>query len=391
MDSQDCVLLKYGELSLKGRNRGRFERELLRNVQVALAGVPGAVQIERRDSVLVLLPGTAARQELVERARHLMGISVVQPAVRVRKTPGAAADAAVELLKDHAGPQRFAVRARRRDKDFALTSEQLAAEVGERVGNELGWPVDLDDPQVEISVEVDRHEVFVSVERHRGQGGLPVGCSGRGLVLLSGGFDSPVAAYRAMRRGLRCEFIHFTGAPLTGPSSTYKAYAHVRQLDRFQGRSRLHVVPIGAAQQELARAGAGRLQTIAHRRLMIRTAEALARRLGAQALITGDSLGQVASQTLSNLTTIDQAATLPLLRPLLTWDKQEIIDEARRIGTAEISPLPDEDCCSLLTPPHPATHTTDAELTELEARIDLGTLIPAVLAKARTFTPPHAA
>ncbi|MEU8223962.1 tRNA uracil 4-sulfurtransferase ThiI [Kribbella sp. NPDC048915] len=387
MNQQDCVLLKYGELVLKGRNRGRFERQLIRNVRRAVADLPDPVDLDRRDSVLVLRSAHATKEDLADRAQYVMGINVVQPAVRVAKRPAAAAAAAVELLRDHSGPRRFAVRARRRDKDFPLTSKQLAAYVGDRVRTEYRWPVDLDDPDVEIAVEVDRSEVFVSILREPGQGGLPVGCSGRAMVLLSGGFDSPVAAYRAMRRGLRCEFIHFTGAPLTGPASAYKAYGHLRQLGRFQGDSRLHVVPLGSAQQELARAGAGRLQTVAQRRLMIRTADALARRLGAQALVTGDSLGQVASQTLSNLAAVEHAATLPLLRPLLGWDKAEIIAEARRIGTAEIAPLPDEDCCSLLTPPYPATAATDEQLKVLEDRIDVRNLVPALLAKAQIFSP----
>ncbi len=381
MRQQWCVLLKYGEMALKGRNKERFERQLLDNLRYSLADLGGPVQIKRRDGVLVL-SAPAYQEELVARARRLIGISVVQPALRVPKDPEAVADAAVELAgKQHPSdpPPRFAVRARRRHKKFPMTSEQFAAFIGARIHTELGWPVDLDTPQVEILVEVDRHEVFLSTERHRGQGGLPVGTSGKALALISGGFDSPVAAYRAMRRGLRCEFVHFSGAPFTGPSSTYKAYALVRQLSAFQGATRLHVIPIGRAQRALATAGAGELQIVAQRRLMVRVADQLAQRLGAQALITGDSLGQVSSQTLPNLAAVEQAATLPVLRPLVGWDKTEIIAEATEIGTAEISKLPDEDCCTLLLPPRVTTHAEPQRLARVEGRLDLDQIVDELL------------
>ena len=176
-----------------------------------------------------------------------------------------------------------------------------------------------------MHVEVDQREVFVFTEGRAGQGGLPVGMSGRGLVLMSGGIDSPVAAYRMMRRGLRCGFLHFSGIPLTGPESVYKAYGLVRQLDRFQGDSRLFVVAFGNTQRKLASSGAGRLQIMAQRRLMLKTGAAMARRLRATALVTGDSLGQVSSQTLTNITALDDAVPLPILRPLIGLDKSEII------------------------------------------------------------------
>ncbi|WP_199433400.1 tRNA uracil 4-sulfurtransferase ThiI [Qaidamihabitans albus] len=388
--AQPCVLLKYGELILKRRNRGRFERHLLRNVERTVAADGARVRISPRDGVLVLRAGLP-QDELLARARQVLGVSVVQPALRAAKTPEDATAAALRLLRERFGApgdgtrRRFAVRARRRHKGFPLTSEQLAAHVGKAVCDEWGWPVDLDEPEVEIVVEVDKHEVFVSLDRHRGQGGLPVGSSGHALALLSGGYDSPIAAYRAMRRGLRCDFVHFTGAPYTGPASAYKAYALVRGLDRFQGDSRLHVVPIGNAQRALATAGAGQLQVVAQRRLMVRAAELLAQRLGARALVTGDSLGQVSSQTLSNLATIEQSCSMPLLRPLLAWDKEEIIAESRRLGIAEISALPDEDCCSLLTPPRVATRTTVAQLEGVERRLPFDDLVRAVLDEAQVL------
>jgi thiamine biosynthesis protein ThiI len=207
------------------------------------------------------------------------------------------------------------------------------------------------------------------------------------MVLLSGGIDSPVAAYRMMKRGLRCDFVHFSGQPLTGPESAYKAYALVGRLNRFQGRSRLFVVPFGLAQRLLASSGAGRLQVLAQRRLMVRVADALARREQCEALVTGDSLGQVASQTLRNLEVVEGAASLPLLRPLLDRDKSEIIDEAERIGTFETSILPDEDCCTLLAPRRAVTWADPEPLIELERRVDVETVVERLAEQALEMWP----
>lgn len=392
MRAQPCVLVKYGELALKGRNRPAFERTLLRNLEAKLQEHPGHVRIQRRPGVVVLYPD-AATPELVERARQVMGTSLVQPGLSVPKTPGSAAAGALLALRQHYGDpgptddRTFGVRARRRNKNFPMDSMQLAAHVGQRVREDRGWRVRLDDPEVTVELEVDKTEVFVSVQRCPGQGGLPVGSSGEVVALLSGGFDSPVAVYRSMRRGLRCELVHCTGAPYTGPSSAYKAYALARQLSRFQGETRLHVVPIGRIQRALATAGAGALQSVSHRRLMIQIAGAVAEQVGAQALVTGDSLGQVSSQTLSNLASTEQASALTLLRPLLAWDKQEIIAEARDIGTYEISRLADEDCCTLLAPPIASTHSRPEELATIERRVrDLGELVEAALAQTQTMT-----
>jgi thiamine biosynthesis protein ThiI len=247
--------------------------------------------------------------------------------------------------------------------------------------------VNLRHPDTTVFVEVDQREVFVFTDGQPGQGGLPVGMSGRGLVLLSGGIDSPVAAYRMMRRGLRCSYLHFSGMPLTGPESVYKAYGLVRQLDCYQGESRLFVVAFGHAQRALARSGAGRLQIVAQRRLMLKTAAAMARRLRAAALVTGDCLGQVSSQTLTNITALDDSVALPILRPLIGLDKNEIIAAARAIGTLAISELPDEDCCSLLLPPRAETKARIGDLRRIEARVDADDLAEDLAAAAQEYGP----
>jgi tRNA uracil 4-sulfurtransferase len=379
-----CVMLKFGELALKGRNRPLFVAALERNLRRLTADL-GPLQVRHRGGVL-LVTSKAPEEELVERCLSLPGVSVVQPAVRCERDPAAGADAAVSLLRGRPG-RTFAVRARRRDKTYPLRSIELARVIGEAVRVRLGLEVELSRPDLTVHVELDHHELLVSGERLRGAGGLPVGTSGRALVLLSGGLDSPVAAYRMMKRGLRCDFVHFSGRPFTGPESIYKAYALVGRLDRFQGDSRLFVVTFGPAQRRLATAGAGRLQVLSQRRLMMKVASALARREHADALVTGDSLGQVASQTLPNLAVVGEAADLPLLRPLIDRDKVEIVDIARRLGTYETSILPDEDCCKLFSSGLAVTRGHQDDLRRIERAADAEELVEELTASAELFRP----
>lgn len=381
---QSCVLLKFGEIVLKGRNRALFYAQLRRNVQRLLRDL-GPLELRQRGGVLAVL-SPALPAELTDRARNVIGVNLLHPALVVEKTPEAACAAAVDLLRGRGG-ETFAVRSRRRDKSFRLTSHELAAVVGRAVQDELGLGVDLSNPDLEVYLEVDKCEVFVYAERIPGQGGLPVGVSGRALCLLSGGIDSPVAGYRAMKRGLRCDFVHFSGRPFTGPESIYKAYAQVARLDRFQGGSRLFVIPFGTVQRQIATAGAARLQVIAQRRLMVRVASTLARHEGAEVLVTGDSLGQVSSQTLRNLAVVEDAAELPLLRPLVAWDKAEIVREAEEIGTLELANLPAEDCCTLFASPLAETRAAPEQVNRLEARLDVAEAVPGLVASAEVFRP----
>ena len=384
MRSQRCVLLKFGELALKGKNRPLFVGALERNLRRAAEGL-GPLEVRHRGGVFVVTGGEP-QDELVRRCLALPGVSVVQPGLRCERDPTAAVDAAVELLRGRPG-RTFAVRARRRDKRFALRSVELARLIGDAVRVRLGLEVDLSNPDLELFVEVDNKELLVSADRLRGAGGLPVGSSGKALVLLSGGLDSPVAAYRMMKRGLRCDFVHFSGRPFTGPDSIYKAYALVGRLDRYQGDSRLYVVTFGPAQRRLATAGAGRLQVLSQRRLMVRVASALAGRLGSDALVTGDSLGQVASQTLPNLAVVEEAAELPLLRPLIDRDKAEIVDIARTLGTYEISILPDEDCCQLFSSKLAVTRGNADDLRRIERTADIEEMVEELAASAELFKP----
>lgn len=394
---EPCVLLKLGEIVLKGRNRHQFERLLENNIRAAVKDTGVHADLTRREGVIILrvplqdyrdrtaADHAQAVERVLRRVADVPGIVRVCRAWRVAKTPEATVAAAIDLTKDTTGP--FAVRPRRRDKRFPITSSQIAVLVGREVQKAHGLEVNLKHPETEVFIEVDAREVFVFTSGLPGQGGLPVGMSGKAVALMSGGIDSPVAAYRMMRRGLRCNFIHFSGMPLTGPESVYKAYALTRGLDRFQGKTRLFVVPFGKTQQSLATSGADRLQIIAQRRLMLKTAEALARRLRASALITGDSLGQVSSQTLANITALDDAVELPIMRPLIGWDKTEIMAEARRIETLSISELPDEDCCTLLTPKRVETRARIDDLRKIELRLDADEVAEQLAASAQEYIP----
>jgi thiamine biosynthesis protein ThiI len=380
---EPCVLLKLGEIVLKGRNRQQFERILHGNISTALRDTGVPVEMRHREGVILLRVAdgeqrgeagwASAAAAIAERVRDVPGIAQVCQSLRVAKAPEAVSAAAVALTKGRTGT--FAIRARRRDKRFSMTSAQLSVLIGREIQEAHGLRVNLSKPDTRIFIEVDQHEVFVFTEGVVGQGGLPVGMSGRGVVLMSGGIDSPVAAYRMMRRGLRCFFLHFSGMPLTGPESIYKAYALVRELNRFQGGSRLFVVPFGKAQQALASSGADRLLIMAQ----------LARRLSSTALITGDSLGQVSSQTLTNIRALDDAVRLPILRPLIGWDKSEIMTEARRIGTLAISELPDQDCCTLLTPRRVETRARLDDLHRIEGRLDIAELAEELARSAQEY------
>jgi tRNA uracil 4-sulfurtransferase len=392
---EPCVLLKLGEIVLKGRNRDLFERRLQNNIRAAVRGLGIKVQIWQREGVIVVRTESGELADVDAVARRMtdvMGIVWVHRAWRVAKEADATVQAALDLVGQHPALLRkgaFAIRSRRRDKRFPMTSSDLNVLLGRKVQERYDLPVDLKNPEIVVFVEVDQREVFVFTDGMPGAGGLPVGMSGRALVLMSGGIDSPVAAYRMMRRGLRVDFLHFSGMPFTGPESIYKAYALVRELDKFQGGSRLFVVPFGKAQQQIKSSGADRLQIVAQRRLMLKTAEVLAHDLGGAALVTGDALGQVSSQTLQNITALDDAVDLPILRPLIGLDKIEIMDAARGIHTLAISELPDEDCCTVLTPRRAETRAKIDDLRQIEKRLDAGEMAEQLAASAQEHRPSY--
>jgi thiamine biosynthesis protein ThiI len=281
------------------------------------------------------------------------------------------------------------VRVRRRDKNFPMTSSEMEREVGTAIQDRVDLPVDLSRPDLTLRVELDRGAAFVHVSEVECAGGLPVGTSGRALSLLSGGIDSPVSSLLAMKRGLRIDFIHFSGEPYLEPTATTKAEAQAKVLNGFQARrpGTMWVVPFGNQQRTIAAVSDESHRIVLYRRQMSRVANVLAGRLGAKALITGDSLGQVSSQTLPNMTVVEEASALPILRPLLTWDKQEVMAKAASIGILALSELAAEDACPLFAGAKQRTSIPRQEMLEAEAELDLDAMAEQAADEVRRVDP----
>jgi tRNA uracil 4-sulfurtransferase len=384
------VICRFGEIFLKGANRGRFERVLVDNVRRAVADLPEARVSAPHGRVLVAVP-EAALEDACDRLGRVFGLVSVSPARAAPAELGpmlevAVAEAQAAVARAPGRPRAFKVEARRSDKRFPLTSLEIAREAGARIAAATGLPVDLHDPPLVVGIEVAADAAYVFCDTRPGPGGLPVGVSGRALLLLSGGIDSPVAGWLSAKRGLTLDAVYFHSPPFVGEKSRDKVVALARQLGRWHALRSLYVAPFTEAQKRLREAGPPELAVVLYRRMMMRVADLLADRCGAAALVTGENLGQVASQTLPNLTVIDAAARRLVLRPLVTYDKTETIALARRIGTYDTSVLPFDDCCSLFVPAHPATAARLVDSERAEQRLDLHAEASAVAGAAETVT-----
>lgn len=369
-----CILVHYHEIALKGKNRGYFEAQLARNVRKALGGLAYR-EVERLNGRLVVhLVAESDLEAVCERLRKVFGIAYFAPARIVANDLDTLKQTAWSLVQGRSFAS-FKIETRRAHKAYPLTSPQINAEVGAFVKENSGAAVNLDHPELTVHIEVLRDLALVWADRIDGPGGLPVGVSEQAIVLLSSGIDSPVASYKMLKRGVRLRFVHFHSHPYTSPASIRNAEALVRLLTQYQFRSTLFLVPFLEIQQHIVSHAPVSYAVLLYRRTMLRIAEILARRGRAKALVTGESVGQVASQTLSNLLVVDDAARLPVLRPLIGDDKDEIIQLARRIGTYEISIEPYEDCCSLFVPRNPETKADLKTVRQLEAGLELAPLI----------------
>jgi thiamine biosynthesis protein ThiI len=372
-------VIHYGELALKGRNRPWFVKTLVRSIGHVLRDLPVVEVQSLVGRIAVTLAPQADWAEVRARLARLPGIGNFARAERV---PADIETIAAGVLRGLEGRQAstFRVTARRADKRFPLSSPEIERLIGHRVQAQTGWPVDLSRPEMVIRIEVLTADAFYFFERERGAGGLPVGTGGKVMALLSGGIDSPVAAWRLIRRGCRAQFVHFHSYPILSSTSQEKARELVRTLTQHQLKSRLYLVPFGAIQQRVVVTVPPPLRVVIYRRLMLRIAERLAARAGAHALVTGDALGQVASQTVDNLAVVGRVATLPVLRPLIGMDKEEITADAERLGTYAISIIPDEDCCTLFTPRFPATRAAREPVEAAEQGLDVEGLIAEAIA-----------
>jgi thiamine biosynthesis protein ThiI len=376
------ALIHYHEIALKGKNRSFFLKQLATNLQIASRDLDvGPLRRPAGRLFLEMKEGTSW-EALRERLGWVFGIANFAAASRVLPD----LDLLSKSIEGEISGRRFAsfaVAARRAFKTFPHTSQEINQVIGARVKLASGAKVDLSNPDLTVYIEVLPNEAFYYFEKIRGPGGLPVGVSGTVICLLSGGIDSPVAAYRMMKRGCRVVFVHFHSQPFADRTSEEKAIDLAQRLTRYQFASRLYLVPFGETQQEVVAGVTSRFRILVYRRLMLRIAEEIARKEGAQALVTGESLGQVSSQTIENIAAIEEAATLPILRPLVGMDKEEITEQAQQIGTYDISIIPDQDCCSMFAPRQVVTRATDKEISLAESILDLGPLVQGALSTAR--------
>src|SRR5919106_1346034 len=370
----DSVLIRYHEIALKKGNRQYFTELLKRNLLAAVKDL-GAKEIRSLPARLLLTFKNDIDPSItVQRIGSVFGVANFSLVERTARDIDALRSRILESING-THFSSFRIETQRGDKTFPLTSPEINRQLGAAVKEKSGARVDLMNAEFTVTVEILPRDAFFGFNKIPGAGGLPVGASGRLISLISGGIDSPVAAYRMMQRGCRVIFVHFHGAPYQDNTSQEKVRQLVKILTRHQFLSRLYLVPFGEIQRQIVAAVARPLRVILYRRMMLRVAEGLARREKAKALVTGESLGQVASQTLDNMAVIQQAATVPILRPLVGMDKQEIIDQARRIGTFDISSIPDQDCCQLFVPKHPATKASVTEVATVERGLELSALI----------------
>jgi thiamine biosynthesis protein ThiI len=380
------ILCRFGEIFLKGNNRPRFERALADNLRAAVAGLPEA-QVSTPHGRLVVRVREADLEEACVRVSRVFGLVSLSPTRTVTRempaiTEAALAAARAALASDPSLGKSFRIEARRSDKRFHLSSPEIGREVGGPVAAATGLPVDLENPTLTIGVEVATDAAHIYWETRPAPGGLPVGMSGRGMLLLSGGIDSPVAGWLAAKRGLTLDAVYFHSPPFVGEKSLDKVLSLARELHRWQALRSVFVAPFTECQKRVREAGPGELAVVLYRRMMMRVADLLADRSNASCLVTGENLGQVASQTVPNMTVIEGAARRLVLRPLVTYDKMETTALARRIGTFDISALPYDDCCSLFVPAHPATAARLVDAERAEQRLDIAAEAAAVAGAA---------
>jgi thiamine biosynthesis protein ThiI len=374
------LIVHYQEIALKGKNRPWFVTRLVHNLRAATRGVGVREVRPLMGRIEIVLGADAAWERVQERVARVFGVANFARAGRTRLDVDTIAEAILADLGPE-DPSSFRVSVRRADKRFPMTSPEIEREVGGRIKIARGWRVDLKHPQLTIRVETLRDEAFYSFGKETGARGLPTGVSGKVACLLSGGIDSPVAAWRMMRRGCRVVFVHFHSYPILSRASQEKARELAKLLTMFQFRSRLLLVPFGEIQQRVVLSVAPPMRVVIYRRLMMRIAEALAHANRAQALVTGEVVGQVASQTIENIMSINEVVSMPVLRPLVGMDKDEITAEAQRLRTYPVSIIPDQDCCTLFTPRHPVTRARRPDVLGAEAGLDIEEIVRQAVAR----------
>jgi len=383
----------FHEVALKGNNRPMFLRQLRSNLQSAIKGIQVGRTLHRGLTSLLPIENEDQYLELVSRLQFLVGAERFGRVWKVEPSIQSVKLAVLELLS-HEQPASFRITTRRLDKRLPMTSPEINQELGAFVQNEKGWIVNLKSPALDIRVSISAQDALISLEEIKGPGGMPVGVGGRIAVMLSGGIDSPVAAYQMLERGCSLIFIHFHSFPMVEGTSREKAKDLVQLLTKYQFQAQLLSVPFSRAQQQIILSVPPAYRVILYRRFMFRIAETLALDYGAGALVTGESLGQVSSQTLENLATIGSVVTrIPILRPLIGSNKEQIVAQAKRLGSYWISIIPDQDCCSLFVPKHPVTRSRRVDVEGMEFNLNVNEIVAGAVAdiEVNTFRWPESA
>ncbi len=371
---KEIILIKNGELALKGLNRCNFEDILIKNIRRRLRSL-GEITIKKAQSAIYIEPKTEDFDftEALSRVKLIFGIAGFSRALVCEKNIEDILSRSPEYLKNvFESVKTFKVEAKRADKRFPLTSPEICRELGGAILSKYHHlKVDVHNPEITVFVEIRDTNAYVHAEQLQGAGGLPVGTAGIASILISGGIDSPVAAWTMAKRGLRLNAIHFASPPYTSPRAEMKVKTLLSKVARYSGTINLAIVPFTEIQDQIAEHCPEEYFTLIMRRMMMRIAEKIAHNSGSLALITGESLGQVASQTLPALVTTDAVANIPVLRPLIGMDKEEIVTISRKIDTFETSILPYEDCCTVFTPKHPKTRPTLESIAEAEKYLDI--------------------
>lgn len=374
----EVIMAKYGEIALKGLNRSNFEDLLVKNIRRRLDKL-GKYDVTRRQSTIYITPidENSDLDAAVKKVSHVFGIAAVQRSAVLPKDMNEIIKQAVPYLKDTLERAKsFKVEAKRADKTFPFTSPQIQQELGGALSDAYPHLVtDVHNPDVTVLVEIRDKGAYVNAEKITAVGGMPVGSNGNALLLLSGGIDSPVAAYMMAKRGLRVDAIHFQSPPYTSERALMKVETLCEKLTEYCGSIRFYCVPFTEIQEALRDNCDNDYFTVIMRRLMLKIANTICERSHCSALITGESVGQVASQTLAAIACTDKAANYPVLRPLVGMDKKEIVETARKIDTFETSILPYEDCCTVFTPKHPKTKPLIEDVLKEEAKFDFEPLI----------------
>ena len=374
---KEVLLLKLGEIVLKGLNRNTFENALIKNIRRRLAPL-GEFEVRMAQSTITVTPGEGADFEgAVERVRKIFGVITFSRACVTEKSMEAVCAAAVEYLRPQLSRVRtFKVETKRSDKKFPFNSPQISAEVGACLLD--AFPnLTVNEPDVTVRVEIRDFAAYVHGEPEQGAGGIPVGTGGKAAILISGGIDSPVAAWMMAKRGVELTPIHFASPPYTSERAEQKVAQLLSRVAAYAGRMYMITVPFARVQEEILDKCPEDYFTILMRRFMMRVSERIAQIEGCAALITGESLGQVASQTLQAIAATDDAATMPVFRPLIGMDKSEIVAVSRRIDTFDLSILPYEDCCTVFTPRHPRTRPELEAVRQAESALDVEALVNA--------------